>query len=579
MAKKLAVVISGAVSLGSYEAGVMYEVLEAIARHNEKEAEEQQKIKIDKITGASAGGMTAAILAQNLLYDDDSLRSPYDNKLYKAWVEMIDIVPLLQNHIDNQKRSLLGVEIIERIAKELLVGDDTLKQQSEGGLLKPHPAASDALRVGIAMANLNGYPYEIPTTGGPPFGYTRFKDQMMCEVQRNMDGSWNLQELALVPEASGALHWQAAGAISWDTLREAGISSGAFPLAFPLRQITRSGYKSSQPDNRFENREGNFLYTDGGVFENEPVGLAHALLEGKAEATRYYLLIKPGPKAASVGSITPAREDLLQTLFALVGAVVQQAQFQDFVMERLGREPGIADRLLTITSSDAILVGDVLSAFSGFLEQKFRAYDYNIGREIARAELKRAYENQLINFDPTADGAMPKIDWVVGRNDTHANLSDEEKLSWSLTKQRPINSWEEAKELMQGIAEGPKEHDEIEDLHLLMREVRYSTRQEIESQLIDRLDNLIDYINDTYLMRADESVQKEIHEAAAKWWQDHLPGNIPDGLLALLPDGFSQRLRESIGKPLIKQLATALLRGWLKANIVNPPPGRREGQL
>ncbi|MFN9672094.1 MAG: hypothetical protein ACK552_05795 [Microcystis sp.] len=35
MSKKLAVVISGAVSLGSFEAGVIYEVLEAIARHNE----------------------------------------------------------------------------------------------------------------------------------------------------------------------------------------------------------------------------------------------------------------------------------------------------------------------------------------------------------------------------------------------------------------------------------------------------------------------------------------------------------------------------------------------------------------
>ena len=34
MTRKLAIAISGAVSLGSYEAGVMYEVLEAIA--NEK---------------------------------------------------------------------------------------------------------------------------------------------------------------------------------------------------------------------------------------------------------------------------------------------------------------------------------------------------------------------------------------------------------------------------------------------------------------------------------------------------------------------------------------------------------------
>ena len=571
MAKNLAVVISGAVSLGSYEAGVMYEVLEAIARHNEKETDEQQKIKIDKITGASAGGMTAAILAQNLLYDDGNLRSPYDNKLYKAWVEMIDIVPLLNNAIEDQKRSLLGVEIIERIAKELLVADDTLRQQNESGMLKPHPAASNTLRVGIAMANLNGYVYEIPTTGNPPFGYTRFKDQMMCEVARNSDGSWNLQELTLVADTSGGLHWQAAGAINWGTLREAGISSGAFPLAFPLRQITRSGFRDSQPGNRFANREGDFLYTDGGVFENEPVGLAHALLEGKADAARYYLLIKPGPKTATVGSINRKKEDLLQTLFALVGAVVQQAQFQDFVMERLGREPGIADRLLTITSSDAILVGDVLSAFSGFLEQKFRAYDYNVGREIARRELKRAYESKLINFDPTADGAMPEIDWVVGRNDTDPNLSNEEKLNWSLTRNRPIRSWEDAKSLMQGIAEGPLKHDEIADLHVLMREVRLSTREEIDAQLVDRLNNLIDYINDTYLMRADENIQQEINEAAKKWWQDHLPGNIPNPLLELLPDGLSRSLRESIGKPLFKQLATALLKGWLKANILNPP--------
>lgn len=571
MAKNLAVVISGAVSLGSYEAGVMYEVLEAIARHNEKEADESQKITIDKITGASAGGMTASILAQNLLFDDGTLRMPYHNKLYKAWVEKIDIVPLLDNKKKDQKRSLLSVKIIESIANELLVEDNILKQQSESGLLKLHPAASNCLRIGIAMANMNGYPYEIPTTGVPPFGYTRFKDQMMCEVERRDDGSWNLQELALVPDANGELHWQAAGAIEWTCLREAGISSGAFPLAFPLRKIHRFGYQNSQPGNRFENRDGDYLYTDGGVFENEPVGLAHALLEGKANPDRYYLLIKPGPKTASVGSITQDREDLLQTLFALVGAVVQQAQFQDFVMERLGREPGIADRLLTITSSDAILVGDVLSAFSGFLEQKFRAYDYNIGRETARKQLKSAYDNQLLNFDPTVNGAMPEIDWVVGRNDTDPNLINEEKLNWSLTRKAPIQSWDDAKSLMGHIADGPAIHDELKDLHLLMREVRPSTRKTIEDALLDRLNNLIDYINDKYLLRADESIQEEIDAAVEMLWQEHLPGNLPEGVLQLLPDHLFQGLRERIGKPLFKLLAKALLKGWLKANILNPP--------
>jgi len=572
MAKNLSVVISGAVSLGSYEAGVMYEVLEAIARHNEREEDEQNQIKIDKITGASAGGMTASILAQSLLYDNSSLRQPYENKLYKAWVEMIDIIPLLKNDKDNQKRSLLNVDIIETIAETLLVDDETLRQRNQAGELHLHPAAANRLRIGIAMSNLNGYKYEIPTSGGPPFGYTRFKDQLMCEVERKPDGTWSLEELALCQDTPNSLRWQKAGAIDWGLLRKAGVSSGAFPLAFPLQQINRSGFKSNKPGNRFEGRDGDFLYTDGGVFENEPVGLAHALLDEKNDENRFYLLIKPGTKTATVDTINRDKEDLLQTLLALVGAVVQQAQFQDFIMEKLSQESGIASRLLTITSSDTILVGDVLSAFSGFLEQKFRAYDYNIGRETARREIKRAHDNQLINFDPYSDGAMPKIDWVVGRGDLGSLVADEEKLNWSLTRHRSIDSWEEARDLISQLAGSCRTpHDELKDLHTLMQEVRHSTRQEIEKQLVERMNNLIDYINETYLERADESIREEIDAAAEEWLQDHLPGAASDGLLQLLPIHLLSGLRKGMGKPLFKLMAIALLKGWLKANILNPP--------
>ena len=38
MAKRLAVTVAGAVSLGSYEAGVLYEVLDAIHQHNSNPA-------------------------------------------------------------------------------------------------------------------------------------------------------------------------------------------------------------------------------------------------------------------------------------------------------------------------------------------------------------------------------------------------------------------------------------------------------------------------------------------------------------------------------------------------------------
>lgn len=56
--QKLAITISGAVSLGSYEAGVLYEIFEALRRHNEHVdvlAGKAPKVVINVLCGASAG--------------------------------------------------------------------------------------------------------------------------------------------------------------------------------------------------------------------------------------------------------------------------------------------------------------------------------------------------------------------------------------------------------------------------------------------------------------------------------------------------------------------------------------------
>ena len=94
MAKRLAITIAGAVSLGSYEAGVLYELARAIRTRNEQATSDDQKIYIDVITGASAGGMTAAMLAQRLMYDAASLDDEFKNSLYHAWVERISLLRL-----------------------------------------------------------------------------------------------------------------------------------------------------------------------------------------------------------------------------------------------------------------------------------------------------------------------------------------------------------------------------------------------------------------------------------------------------------------------------------------------------
>jgi hypothetical protein len=83
MPKRLAIIIAGAVSLGSYEAGVVYEVLKALGDHNTNAKTEDQRIYINVITGASPGDMTAAIATQRPLYDPRRLRGPEKNGFYE----------------------------------------------------------------------------------------------------------------------------------------------------------------------------------------------------------------------------------------------------------------------------------------------------------------------------------------------------------------------------------------------------------------------------------------------------------------------------------------------------------------
>ena len=119
MTYRVAIAISGAVSLGSYEAGTLYEIIKALKEHNENPA--NPKIEIDVLTGASAGGMTAAMIAQKLLYDGDALSGENTNVGYEAWVKSVDINGLLTPLPgDNAKNSLLSNGFVKTIADKLI---------------------------------------------------------------------------------------------------------------------------------------------------------------------------------------------------------------------------------------------------------------------------------------------------------------------------------------------------------------------------------------------------------------------------------------------------------------------------
>jgi Patatin-like phospholipase len=327
MPQKLAIAISGAVSLGSYEAGVIYEMVEAIAQHNSHpDTTDEQRIEIDVVTGASAGAMTACILVQKLMFEAEALRQPYANALHSAWVEDIDIQGLLHLRPDEDpNRSVLSSDQIadlsyQSVMRRYASGQPTPRQR--------HPAAASSIRLGMAMSNLNGVDYAVEMTDFPDvmnpsnrarrmFTYTRHQDFFAYEVQdRDADD---------MPHV-------------WQKLEQVARSSGAFPFAFRPLQLDRLGSDPSFAGSRLSPRQlYSFAYTDGGVFENEPLGLAKDLIDQidpqhLDHDNRFYLYVAPGAKGSTVNAQIQAENATYLNLgAALAGAIFTQSRFQTWI--------------------------------------------------------------------------------------------------------------------------------------------------------------------------------------------------------------------------------------------------------
>ncbi len=496
MAYKLAIAISGAVSLGSYEAGVVFEVVRAIAQHNQRHASAPEKqILIDVLTGASAGGMTVALLAQKLLYEKEALEGPIENCLYQAWVKEVDIKGLLNDEYgDDPRRSIFSSNFVATIARKLIL---QRYDAPSPHLRNRHPAAADSIRLGLAIANLNGVDYSVPTfknieldekTG--EFIQTRFQDSFTCSVTEKTDNEAFWQQILL-----------------------AACACGAFPFAFTPRVMSRT-YKdvdySSKGVRLFAETEGIFSFTDGGIFDNYPLGMAKNLVnqidkEPLDYQNRFYLYISPNSKESARNvEYNGDRANMLETGLAVAQAIFNQSRFQDWVttdrvnklieqldhcayglrelirtssddeiqaldkatdillskldIEQTARREAF-DRLkeqylvdeeaetlaeqtnddvvntwikavqvlevsgrlhdkdymniYTITASKDELAGEGVSAFMGFLDQEFRDFDYNVGRDKARGFLRQLQTAEHDEENKAGPSHLPLKDFTI----------------------------------------------------------------------------------------------------------------------------------------------------------------------
>jgi predicted acylesterase/phospholipase RssA len=378
MPYRLAITIAGAVSLGSFEAGVLFEVLDALGQHN-RSAPPDARIYVDVLTGASAGGMTAAIAAQKVLYSASELAQPYDNVFYNAWVAGVDInglLPLGSNEPTDQ--SVLSSNFVAGLAQKFLLGRCS---QTPVPPPTPHPALNPAglIRVGLALSNLNGVDYQRSLLSGGTFNYTEFADQITFALSKATDT-----------------------ADAWSPVTNAAVACGAFPFAFRPCDLSRDENDYDSPFlSPWPASPRNFTYTDGGVFQNQPIGLAKNLVdlvdEHQNSETRSYLFVSPQAVDPKTGGITEATATFKLMSGALLNAVYNQAGFRDWIeaetvndaVSLLNRR---ASQLLALFKGGVIQASAIQNIASLLLPQfKLSPSDLQAARTQLRAQFANEY--------------------------------------------------------------------------------------------------------------------------------------------------------------------------------------------
>ncbi len=155
----------------------------------------------------------------------------------------------------------------------------------------------------------------------------------------------------------------------WEPLRQAAVACGAFPLAFRTQDIQRSA--KAEPDDyagenleRWDRDPATFTYSDGGILQNQPLGMAKNLVDmidlHLQQEKRFYLFVSPHAKDPQVNdSFHAANADYLHLSQRLLDVVMGRSGFEDWITAK-----GVNQRVELLDSRaaglrDAILHGAI----------------------------------------------------------------------------------------------------------------------------------------------------------------------------------------------------------------------------
>lgn len=391
---EIALVLAGAVSAGAYTAGVLdfiFEALDSWEKARPGNEVPQHRVVLRVMSGASAGGISAAISAVELQtrYGQQKNGPAGSSLLYEAWVKDIDIKDLLGTKdlvTYGSIKSLFDSTVVDRIADKIIAPEKP----------KPHtslPYVSEHLKLYLTLSNLRGLPYSFPLRGetGFPYGMTYHADYQFTEINANTTAS------------------------DWMKLRNAAVATAAFPVGLSARLIERDlkTYKDmlssdGRPISKYmdvdlsSNKPYSFVSVDGGMLNNEPIELARAVWTPEPEQpfpNHAIILIDPFPDQSGLGQQATEKDtDLLRIIGPIIGALRSQSLFKLDELLRAGDKDAYESFLIAPIrytkegemAPHAIASG-FFGGFGGFFSDKFREHDYWLGRRNAQRFLQKYF--------------------------------------------------------------------------------------------------------------------------------------------------------------------------------------------
>lgn len=442
----IGLVMAGAVSAGAYTAGVCDFLLQALDEWEAAKARGEDcpphRVRIKAVAGASAGGMTAAMLA-SLLRERTApitqlpgrMPTPAEaaqNTLYSSWVDRIGMDALLGTEDLRRKsapvRSVLDSTVLEEIA------DEALAFRPNG---HRRPYFAEKTHLFLTLTNLRGVPYAIDLSGATDHSHplSLHADHVhfvLSDAPPGEDATLTFAGGVAEEENVVWLNPRDPQHPHWQRLKQAALATGAFPGGLAPRLLGRSsadyaartwvipqesGHAEGEPCVRLERIaprwpdggggggagfDYSYLCVDGGVMDNEPLELARRALAGGggrsnprgAEAVRRtVLMVDPFPGAAPMTSTEAdgfASYDVLDTLLRMVTSLKHQARFKldelvlaqaDDVYSRFLIAPTRYERRNGREVKAAFpIASGVLGGFGGFLSKGFRVHDFQLGR-------------------------------------------------------------------------------------------------------------------------------------------------------------------------------------------------------